>query len=126
MNNLTWPWIVEGVIISWRDFKTKKRPPYPSEFLATFVIFGLLSVASASETASKPATVFGWGIVLATFLNFVDPTFAKSGSAGGGPAVGPVGPNETPLPGMPNPNAPTTSALATRAGPQSSGYFLGF
>lgn len=75
MNWLTVPWITEIVVIGWRDFKNHKRPPYPSELLATFVIFGLLSLPASNENFAKAAQLFGWGIVMATFFNFVDPTF---------------------------------------------------
>lgn len=78
MNWLTVPWITEVVIIGWRDFKNHKRPPYPSEFLATFVIFGLLSLPASNANLQRAAQLFGWGVVLATFFNFVDPTFSGS------------------------------------------------
>lgn len=57
-------WLFEVGIITVRDFATVKRPPLPSELLATFVVFGLLSVVPAP----KATTAAGWGIVIATLL----------------------------------------------------------
>lgn len=78
-NSLAIPWLVEVGIIAWRDAKNEKRPPIPSELLATFVVFGAFSLFS--EKAPGLAATLGWGIVAATFLNFVDPTL-------NGPVVG--------------------------------------
>jgi hypothetical protein len=107
MNMLTWPWLTEVVIITWRDIKNKQRPPIPSELLASFIVFGALSVAQTSESMNKAATVFGWGIVIATFFNFVDPTFSKNpGKNQAAQNVTPIttagaAAAQTPLPGSP-------------------------
>lgn len=106
---LTWPWLTEVVIITWRDVKNKQRPPIPSELLASFIVFGALSLLQTSDSMNKAANVFGWGIVIATFFNFVDPTFAKSKGAPEQAAAQNVTPitiagaagAQTPLPGSP-------------------------
>lgn len=68
MNGVAVPWIAEVVLLSWRSAKRNKRPPLPSELLATFVVFGTISLANGP--IQRPATAFGWGVVVATFLNF--------------------------------------------------------
>lgn len=46
----------------------KRRLPLPSELLATFIVFGGLSVAAGNATLRRPANVAAWGLVLATVL----------------------------------------------------------
>lgn len=90
MNSMIVPWLAEVVIISWKDVAGSNKfgvgkapataagahPPAPSELLATFIIFGSLSLAQGTQW-QRPATLFAWGLVLATFMNFVDPTFSN-------------------------------------------------
>jgi hypothetical protein len=71
MDNLAWPWMVEIGFISYRDFAQKKRPPLPSEFLATFVVFGGLTLVSRAN--ARVASLLGWGFVVATALNVFNP-----------------------------------------------------
>lgn len=66
--NVVFPWVAEVVLISWRTVRRDKRPPLPSELLATFVVFGTASVIGTKYP--EFATTFGWGIVIATALNF--------------------------------------------------------
>ena len=89
MNPLLMPWAAELVLITYRGAKNKgfedapiKNVPLPSEYAATFVIYGIL--AALPGQAQRPAQVFGWGLVVATFLNLWDPTtIGKKG----GPSV---------------------------------------
>lgn len=71
-------WGVEVGIIIVRDFIASKRPPLPSELLATFIVFGTLSVIAGNATARRPATAVAWGLVVATAV-------AKAGEEGVGP-----------------------------------------
>lgn len=86
-------WMVEIGVISVRDFVAVKRPPLPSELLATFVVFGGLGVVSESPTFRGAAGTTAWGIVVATLLSskvdFLKPVgdfFA--GTTGAGPTFG--------------------------------------
>lgn len=85
-------WMVEVGIISVRDFVAVKRPPLPSELLASFVVFGGLGILSESSTLRGPVNATAWGIVVATLLSskvdFLKPVgdfFA--GTAGTGPGA---------------------------------------
>lgn len=69
MNPLLVPWLAEIGLITWRDVKNDNRPPFPSEVLATFVIFGGFSLIPNEKVGS----LMGWGIVVATLLNVFDP-----------------------------------------------------
>ena len=82
MNPVALAWLAEGVLITWRGAsqgKYAKNPlphiPLPSEYVASFIIFGALSMFSGQ--AQRPATAAAWGIVLATALNLWDPTTGK-------------------------------------------------
>lgn len=44
-----------------------KNVPVPAEYAGAFIVFGALSLASGR--AQVPATVFAWGLVVATALN---------------------------------------------------------
>lgn len=71
MNPILAPWLAECVILTARSVKRDHRPPLPSEFVATFVVFGTASMI-ANTKAQDAATVFSWGIVIATLLNLFD------------------------------------------------------
>lgn len=73
MNPIVVPWLVEVGLITWRDVRIWKRPPAPSELLATFIVFGGASLIPDRRFGS----VVGWGMVIATFLNLFDPTLAN-------------------------------------------------
>ena len=75
MSPIVAPWTAEILLISWRSVRRDKRPPYPSELLATFVIFGAASLVANSQP--KVAGVFAWGVVIATALNYFDPATGK-------------------------------------------------
>lgn len=126
MNPVVIPWLVEIGIISWRSlsgahFSTQKsgqgsfaqsviktsgvkRPPLPSELLATFVIFGTYAVIS--EKNAQIGQLLAWGTVLATGLIFLSggtPSAQTSGTfpptqypQGGLTQKLPTGPNYPP------------------------------
>lgn len=75
MNTIAIPWGAEIAIITWRSVKDRNRPPIPSELLASFIVFGGISLLAPSQP--KIASLMGWGIVIATALN-VFPTLANS------------------------------------------------
>jgi hypothetical protein len=109
------PWAVELGLITVRDIwgknatigglKIKGTPhtvgglPAPGDYLATAVIFGPLALARGTRFQTLAALV-GWGYVLATLLNILDPsdplnrgqgpstqTTAAGAPTGGGTAV---------------------------------------
>jgi len=70
-------WLAEVIVISAKDWQGKgaggsKRLPWPSELLATFILFGVLSLAPEGEW-SLAAAALGWGFVAATFLGIYAP-----------------------------------------------------
>lgn len=90
MESILFPWMAEVVLISWRSVRNRKRPPLPSEFLASFVIFGTFSLVAVKS--DRVASVLGWGVVIATGLNFF-PSYT-------GVPNGKPGPNLAPYPGQ--------------------------
>ncbi len=82
-------WLAEVAIITWRDL-TGKAPnhtiaglPLPADYLATFLIFGVLGAVPKDNTgASRAATLAAWGYVVATYLNvapqIINPTNTKT------------------------------------------------
>lgn len=62
-------WGAEVGIIAIRDLVGPRRLPLPSELLATFIVFGGLSVLSESSTFKGAANATAWGLVLATVLS---------------------------------------------------------
>jgi hypothetical protein len=87
VNPLFLPWGAEAVIITYRAFAGKSQDkvkpiswmPVPADYTATFIVFGALSFVPG-EQLGKVAVIFGWGIVVATFLNLWDPTTGKVSS----------------------------------------------
>lgn len=69
MTGLLAAWGVEAGIVTYRSFRTQQRPPLPSDFVATFILFGTLGLVAESPTLAPAATLVGWGVVLATVLN---------------------------------------------------------
>jgi hypothetical protein len=90
MNSLMAAWVAEIVLIAYRSSKqsaalaAKPIPglALPSEYAASFVIFGALSFIPAG--GQRTAGLIGWGLVLATAFNLWDPL--TTGNPGG-PAV---------------------------------------
>jgi hypothetical protein len=85
-------WLAEIVVITYRSARQTEagnnpvganRPiahvPLPSEYVASFIIYGALSFVPGR--GAPVATAIGWGIVVATVLNLWDP--ATIGNAGG-------------------------------------------
>lgn len=62
-------WMGSIGLVTWRAYSSQKRAPLPSELAATIVVYGTLSMAGGD--AELPAAVFGWGLLLAGFMNFV-------------------------------------------------------
>lgn len=89
MTPVTTAWLAELIVITYRGGKQAsiQRPvpnlPLPAEYAATFVIYGALSMVPEGPWGNV-AAVFGWGIVVATFLNLWNPS---SIGQNGGPAV---------------------------------------
>ncbi len=48
--------------------------PAPSCFVATAILFGPLALLSDTNKVGPMASLVAWGLVLATFLNLIDPT----------------------------------------------------
>lgn len=69
MNPVFIPWAVELGLITWRDVRNDGHVPFPSEFLATFAVFGVLSLVPGDSEFHPWATLLGWGFVVATFLS---------------------------------------------------------
>lgn len=63
--------LVETALVSWRDLKQEKIPPPPSDYVAIALIYG--GLALFPESASTFTSLFGWGLVIATFLDFWSP-----------------------------------------------------
>lgn len=98
------PLVFDVLIITADEIVNQHRPPAPSRLLVAFAIFGLLGLAKG--TAARPAKVFAWGIVVATFyaaapgdkpagLNalqglgaFLAGGNANGSASGGGPGTG--------------------------------------
>lgn len=62
---VTAPMIFDVLIITADEIMTEHRAPIPSRLLVAFGLFGLLGMAKGE--AARPAKVFAWGIVIATF-----------------------------------------------------------
>ena len=76
--------LVESAIVTWRDVSQSKVPPPSSDFVAVAIIFGGLSLFP--DSAGSFPSVFGWGIVLATFLNLWSPSTPTKLAVPGGTA----------------------------------------
>lgn len=78
MTGLVSAWLAEVVLISYRATRkganegTANVPlPLPSQYAGTFVIYGAL--AFLPQSAAGFASLVGWGLVAATFLNLYQP-----------------------------------------------------
>lgn len=82
MNGLALAWMAEAGLMTYRIVHTGRpaeagggRAPWPADYIATFIVFGGLSlVGELGAGWDQVATVTGWGLVVATVLNLVDPT----------------------------------------------------
>jgi hypothetical protein len=61
------PLAADVLIITADEIVNQHRAPIPSRLLVAFGVFGVLSLASGQ--ARRPALVFAWGIVTATFYS---------------------------------------------------------
>lgn len=74
MNGLLSSWLVELGLVTWRAFNGGNnrahgpRPPLPSEVAAVMLVFGALGLVPGE--GQRVAGMVGWGLVVATFLNF--------------------------------------------------------
>lgn len=90
MSGILAAWVAEIVLITYRSAKrSASQGPkpiigvaLPSEYAASFVIYGGLSFIP--ESGARIATAVGWGLVLATALNLWDPSTLGNK---GGPAI---------------------------------------
>jgi hypothetical protein len=80
VNTVLAAWIAETIIITYRGtrqkkFKNNPIPGFalPSEYVATVVVFGALSLVPTDSEWSRAAGAIGWGLVLATTLNLWNP-----------------------------------------------------
>lgn len=64
---VTAPMIADVVIITIDEITQQHRLPIPSRLLVAFAVFGVLGLAKGQ--AARPAKVFAWGIVVATFYS---------------------------------------------------------
>jgi hypothetical protein len=93
--------LVEAGIVTYRDLSANKVLPPPSDYVAVAIVFGGLSLFP--ESASGFTSLFGWGIVLATWLNLWSPQTPTKLAVPGGTATAQAGKQTTVTP------APTVS-----------------
>lgn len=62
-------WMASIGLIAYKSVTANRRPPLPSEMLATVVVFGTLSLIGGE--AAGPADLFAWGLVVAGALNII-------------------------------------------------------
>lgn len=70
-------WLVELGLITYRDIKGGSLDsiaglPLPADYLATFIIFGGLGMLARTK-ANNVAGLLAWGVVIATYMNLVNP-----------------------------------------------------
>lgn len=75
-NAVTLPMLAEIVLVSAKTVVREDRPPFPSELIAVFIIFGGAGLLGAWDP--RVGAVFGWGVVVATALNVMP--FITAGS----------------------------------------------
>lgn len=64
---VTAPMVADILIITADELIEQHRAPIPSRLLVAFMVFGALGLAKGQ--AARPAKVFAWGIVVATFYS---------------------------------------------------------
>lgn len=64
--------MVEAALVTWRDIASQKLPPPPSDYVAIAIIYGGLGLLP--DSGQGFANLVGWGLVIATLLNFWSPT----------------------------------------------------
>ena len=85
MNQVMNAWIAEIIIITYRGvrqskFKNNPVPNFalPSEYAASVIVFGGLSLVPQDSDWGRVAGAIGWGLVLATTLNLWNPSSGVS------------------------------------------------
>lgn len=94
MTGLLSAWLVEAGIVTWRSFQRDGRAPLPSDFVAVFIVYGSLGMLAQVPNASGVAAATGWGLVLATALNLVDPAHPIAGRSLSGAVPAQTGSNQ--------------------------------
>ncbi len=98
------PWLLAVGVQTARDVRTCRKPPVPSEFVASGAAFGLLTLLS--QGAPELATVIAWGVLIAIVLRIMESSkgrpkrstgFASGRTPSGAPCyprnfVGPIPP----------------------------------
>lgn len=85
MSSILLAFMAELGIITYRDLNGKDPShtvaglPLPADYLAAVAIFGALGMVPKDSPSAKVAGLFGWGIVIATYLNVL-PGVPKTGS----------------------------------------------
>jgi hypothetical protein len=88
--------LVETVLVTYRDLSAQKVPPPPSDYVAVAIIYGGLGLFP--ESGASFASLVGWGLVVATFLNFWSPTTPTKLAVPGGTATVQAGKQTTVTP----------------------------
>lgn len=70
MKSIILAWLVGEGLMTYKDVKRNKRPPFPAELLATSGLFVLLGILG--ESAPKLASTLAWGFDAAAFLTLWD------------------------------------------------------
>jgi hypothetical protein len=106
-SSIIFAWLAELGLITWRDFKTQRTVlgiPPPSDYAATFVVYGGLLAVGSVQGGETFAALAAWSLVLASALNLVNPTF-----------VTPAGPQKTTTSSAPLAATPIISTTPTTA-----------
>jgi hypothetical protein len=111
-------WLAEVGIIGVRSLTASRRFPLPSELLATFVVFGGLSVVATSSTFRGAAGATAWGLVIATLVASKVDVLRPVGDFLGGQSVERADPNKN-LPA--NPGWATLPIVGSSGGMGPSG-----
>jgi len=113
--------LVEASLITWRDLSKQKVMPLPSDYVAVAILYGGLGLLPAQ--ASGAASLIGWGIVVATFLNLPGSQLVYPGTnaqTGGGLGGGAASSNTTiaqPGGGLTGTQGPLGPQYGTPSGP---------
>jgi len=71
-------------LVTYRDLSSDKVLPPPSDYVAVAIIFGGLGLLP--ESGAQFASLTGWGLVIATFLNLWSPATPTKLAVFGGTA----------------------------------------
>ena len=93
MPSILLAFMAELGIITYRDLsghdpsRTIAGLPLPADYLAAVAIFGALGLVPKDSPAAKVAGLFGWGIVIATYLNVLPGVPKKGATANPSPST---------------------------------------